>query len=579
MVSKIVLPDNTVLSGRYQIERVIGQGGFGITYYARHLELGTHVAIKEFFLSGMCTREQNGMVGIQDISPEKFEQFRKRFREEAHTLCQLSNSHVVAVRDIFDENGTTYIVMDYVAGETLQKKVEREGALQYDVAVNYMAQLCEAVEHIHAHHILHRDIKPENIIITPQNNVVLIDFGSARSFVHDKEQKHTAMLTMGYAPIEQYTATSKKGNYTDLYAVGGTFYFILTGRKPIPAADRMLNDELQPPRTFNLAVPESASRTIMKALNLKPEDRYQAVADFKRDLLEGGTTQAPQIPTGGSTYTTPPKTDNTVPIVVLSVIGALILCLALGYGISRRMGEGSRGGNAACGVQEGSSYASEAPAADMQHGYIKDEDGWTNVRAGRSSKSEILKKIKDGSEIRYIPDASGWYEVYDTDGIRLGYVHHSLILPAPAYEDAATGASSQNHSADYFNPDRSDVEEVLTQFTECDNNDDFYCLKQIYAPYLERYYSIYGISCDEVMEKHRNYNAKFGVYSKVGTYRWGTLEIRPISSEKVEVVCIQDYEIEREDPTKPTNFVLEKHFIFNTDFQIVSIYDNQLEKW
>jgi serine/threonine-protein kinase len=329
MVSKIVLPDNTVLSGRYQIERVIGQGGFGITYYARHLELGTHVAIKEFFLSGMCTREQNGMVGIQDISPEKFEQFRKRFREEAHTLCQLSNSHVVAVRDIFDENGTTYIVMDYVAGETLQKKVEREGALQYDVAVNYMAQLCEAVEHIHAHHILHRDIKPENIIITPQNNVVLIDFGSARSFVHDKEQKHTAMLTMGYAPIEQYTATSKKGNYTDLYAVGGTFYFILTGRKPIPAADRMLNDELQPPRTFNLAVPESASRTIMKALNLKPEDRYQAVADFKRDLLEGGTTQAPQIPTGGSTYTTPPKTDNTVPIVVLSVIGALILCLAL----------------------------------------------------------------------------------------------------------------------------------------------------------------------------------------------------------------------------------------------------------
>ena len=459
MASKIVLPDNTVLSGRYQIERVIGQGGFGITYYARHLELGTHVAIKEFFLSGMCSREQNGMVGIQDVSPDKFEQFRKRFREEAHTLCQLSNSHVVAVRDIFDENGTTYIVMDYVAGETLQKKVEREGALQYDVAVNYMAQLCEAVEHIHAHHILHRDIKPENIIITPQNNVVLIDFGSARSFVHDKEQKHTAMLTMGYAPIEQYTATSKKGNYTDLYAVGGTFYFILTGRKPIPAADRMLNDELQPPRTFNLAVPESASRTIMKALNLKPEDRYQAVADFKRDLLEGGVTQDPQVPTGGSTYTPPPKTDNTVPIVVLSVIGALILCLALGYGISRRMGEGSRSGNAAYEEPEGPDYSIEAPAADMQHGYIKDEDGWTNVRAGRSSKSEILKKIKDGSEIRYIPDASGWYEVYDTDGIHLGYVHHSLIVPAPAYEDAATGASSQNHSADYFNPDRSDVED------------------------------------------------------------------------------------------------------------------------
>jgi serine/threonine protein kinase len=285
---------NTILSGRYQIERVIGQGGFGITYYARHLELGTFMAIKEFFLSGMCLREPDGKVSFLDISPEKFDKFRTRFRDEARTLCQLNNPHVVSVRDVFDENGTTYIVMDYVSGETLQAKVEREGALPYDEAVNYIAQLCEAVAHIHSHHILHRDIKPDNIIITPQNKVVLIDFGSARSFVHDQEQRHTAMITVGYAPIEQYSANSKKGNYTDIYALGGTFYFILTGQKPVSATDRMMKIDLPEPQTFNPQISDEANRTIMKALSLQPEDRYQTISAFVSDLL-GSSTECTEL--------------------------------------------------------------------------------------------------------------------------------------------------------------------------------------------------------------------------------------------------------------------------------------------
>ena len=322
MAQNNALSVKTILFGRYQIERVIGQGGFGITYYARHMTLGSYVAIKEFFLAGICHRTQDGKVTFQDFSPQKFEKFRKRFTEEASTLCKLSNPHVVSVRDIFDENGTSYIVMDYVSGETLQKKVEREGALQYDVAVNYMAQLCEAVEHIHAHHILHRDIKPENIIITPQNNVVLIDFGSARSFVHDKEQKHTAMLTMGYAPIEQYTATSKKGNYTDLYAVGGTFYFILTGKKPIAAADRMMHDELPEPRALNPQIPLSANQTIMKALNLMPENRYQEVGNFMHDLL-GETAEVPPMETKEA------KKSNGLVIAGVILAGVLVAILTI----------------------------------------------------------------------------------------------------------------------------------------------------------------------------------------------------------------------------------------------------------
>lgn len=316
------LAEGTILFDKYVIERVIGAGGFGITYYARHLKLGTFVAIKEFFLSGICQRLPNKMVVYGELEPEKFEKYRQRFQEEANTLCQLNNPHVVAVRDIFDENGTTYIVMDFVQGRTLQQIVDEMGPLPYDVAVNYIAQLCEAVEHIHAHHILHRDIKPENIIITPQNNVVLIDFGSARSFVHDKEQKHTAMLTMGYAPIEQYTATSKKGNYTDLYAVGGTFYFILTGRKPIAAADRMMHDELPEPRALNPQIPLSANQTIMKALNLMPENRYQEVGNFMHDLL-GETAEVPPVETKEA------KKSNGLVIAGVILAGVLVAILTI----------------------------------------------------------------------------------------------------------------------------------------------------------------------------------------------------------------------------------------------------------
>ena len=319
MEPKTALAVNTILAGRYQVERIIGQGGFGITYAARHVQLGTLYAIKEFFISGKCIRQQDGWtVTFQDFKPELFEKYRQRFREEALTLSKLDNPHVVRVHDIFDENGTTYFVMDFVAGETLQKKVESHGALPYDVAVNYMAQLCEAIEHIHSHNILHRDIKPDNIIITKNNNVMLIDFGSARSFVHDQEQRHTAMLTVGYAPIEQYTATSKKGNYTDLYAVGGTFYFILTGRKPIAAADRMLHDELVEPRAFNPDIPAAASATIMRALNLLPENRYQTVEEFQRDLLGGEAVEQertvrkpkPAVPTADKTQLGPTPTGD-----------------------------------------------------------------------------------------------------------------------------------------------------------------------------------------------------------------------------------------------------------------------------
>lgn len=317
--------------GRYVVEKVIGAGGFGITYYVRHVELNTHYAVKEFFISGKCVRQADrSTVYLQDIDPERFAKLKKRFADEARTLVALNNPHVVRVIDIFDENNTSYIVMEYVPGTTLQQKIEREGKMSFMDAMNCMGQLAEAVSYIHEKHILHRDIKPDNVIITPDNRVVLIDFGSAREFVHDEVQNQTAILTHGYAPLEQYSTTSKKGNYTDIYALGGVFYFLLTGVKPIDATSRMM-EQLKEPKELNPEISGKISKTIMKAMELKPEDRYQTVKDFMVDMLgEMAAMGQPEIP---ATPVIPQGGQGQKSKTWIWILLALVIVLGAGFGI------------------------------------------------------------------------------------------------------------------------------------------------------------------------------------------------------------------------------------------------------
>ena len=285
MDSKELKSGMTLQNGKYTIERVIGCGGFGITYFVRHNDLGNYFAIKEFFISAYCMRNSSRKtVMLQGIDSAVYDKYRQKFIEEAQILARLDHPNIVKVIDIFPENNTAYIVMPFVEGQTLQQIIDTKGKLEYETAVNYIAQLSEAVDYIHQRDILHRDIKPDNIIITPDNKAVLIDFGSAREFIHNKTQQHTTIFTQGYAPLEQYSSHSKKGSFSDIYSLGATFYFALTGQKPIDATLRTM--EIMPePKTLHPSIPNEANRTIMKAMRLKPEERQQSIKEFMADLL------------------------------------------------------------------------------------------------------------------------------------------------------------------------------------------------------------------------------------------------------------------------------------------------------
>lgn len=326
-------PGTNLCDGKYTIEAKIGEGGFGITYKAIQNGLNRVVCIKEYFPAGKCTRAtKKNTVFVQGTSEQVFEKYRQAFVREAKMLATLHHPNIVEVLDVFDENNTSYMVMSFVKGKSLQQIVETRGKLPYPETVNYIAQITNAVGYIHDHHILHRDIKPDNIMITADFKAILIDFGSAREFEQDKTQVHTSMLTHGYAPTEQYTANSRKGSYTDIYAIGATFYFVLTGQVPMESAAR-LTEQMPSPKDLVPEIPEEANRTILKAMQLKAENRHQTVHEFMDDIRNVKPSVLVDETIGGS----PQQPTSKRTWYIISAIGCFV-ALLIGYFLWGRNG-------------------------------------------------------------------------------------------------------------------------------------------------------------------------------------------------------------------------------------------------
>lgn len=241
---------STLQNGKYEIVKVLGQGGFGITYLAVHTLLDKKVAIKEFFPKDFCDRDSDTShitLGTSS-SAELVSKLRVKFVKEAKNIAKLNHPNIVPIQDIFEENNTAYYLMDYIEGESLGDIIKRNGALTEERAIYYIRQIALAIDYMHSKSMNHLDIKPGNIMIRKSDDMpILIDFGTSKQYDEDGGQTSTMApgFTHGYAPIEQYKpgGVSTFTPQTDIYALGATLYALLTGKKP-PHYSEILEDGL-----------------------------------------------------------------------------------------------------------------------------------------------------------------------------------------------------------------------------------------------------------------------------------------------------------------------------------------------
>ncbi|CAD5990454.1 ATP-dependent Clp protease ATP-binding subunit ClpA homolog [Planktothrix tepida] len=273
-------PGSKLLAGAYTVGKVLGQGGFGITYLGSDTQLKSLVAIKEFFPQN-CRRQGSTLTFAGTWTQVTFLDAKQRFLEEGRTLRQFSHPGIVRVFHAFEENNTVYLVMEYLRGKNLAALLEEGNERMSELeAVGCIQKICKALEVVHQANFLHRDIKPENIIVTEDRRIVLIDFGAAKQYISGKTQKHSTVMTPGYAPLEQYAQQAKRGTYTDIYALGATLYHLLTGEMPVSATDRAVGVELRSPEQLNPNVSQQVAQAVMQAMAMKISDRPQSVGEF-----------------------------------------------------------------------------------------------------------------------------------------------------------------------------------------------------------------------------------------------------------------------------------------------------------
>ena len=294
------LPKNSLLQGgKYKIEKVLGRGGFGITYQAIQEFLDRKVCIKEFFLKEYCERDEatsHVTLGTQS-SREIVERFMQKFLKEALTISKLEHPNIIRIHDIFKENNTAYYVMDYIDGVNLNDMVKSRGALPEAEAVAYVKQVAWALDFVHQRNVNHLDIKPANIMVSRSDNrAILIDFGVSKQYDAQGEQTSTTPVAIshGYAPIEQYKqgGVSTFSPQTDIYALGATLYKLVTGNTPPQAMD-LINEKLPPlPPIFSQSVVE----TVRKAMQVRQADRPSSISDFLKLLHSPSSTQTTDKP-------------------------------------------------------------------------------------------------------------------------------------------------------------------------------------------------------------------------------------------------------------------------------------------
>ena len=284
-----VLAPGTRLDG-LEIERVLGAGGFGVTYLARDLGLDAWRAVKEYLPQSWGARRRDGTVGPRTGSDaEDYRWGLERFLDEARMLARFKHPHIVQVHRVFEAGGTAYMVMEYVEGRTLASLPDAEGPLEESRVRDVLDALTDGLSSVHAAGLLHRDISPDNVMLRPDGTPVLIDFGAARHGLGEHSGALSSVLKPGYAPLEQYPPGRGQGPWTDIYGLGALAYWALSGARPTAATERTRRDPLRPlSEAAARDVSSGLSSAVAAALSVYPEDRPQSLDEW-RTLLHGGT--------------------------------------------------------------------------------------------------------------------------------------------------------------------------------------------------------------------------------------------------------------------------------------------------
>ena len=289
----IHMEPGTLLHDRYIVGKVLGYGGFGVTYIGWDGKLEQKVAVKEY-LPGEFSTRMPGQSQVTVFNGDRNEQFHdglEKFVEEAKRLAKFQNEPgIVKIFDSFKENDTAYIIMEYLEGETLTSYLKREKTIPEDQAVAMMMPVMESLQAVHAEGMLHRDIAPDNIFLLKNGEVKLIDFGASRYATTSHSRSLTVIIKPGYSPEEQYRSRGDQGTYTDVYAIAGTLYKMITGKTPPDAMERRAKyenqnkDILEAPHKIEKTISLNREIAILNAMNVRIEDRTPDIATFIKEL-------------------------------------------------------------------------------------------------------------------------------------------------------------------------------------------------------------------------------------------------------------------------------------------------------
>lgn len=495
----------TRLNNRYLIQGVLGEGGFGITYVGMDEVLCQKVAVKEFFPRGAITRnnqQTNEVVSVYGTKAANFHQGEEKFLQEARTFAQFNNvAGVVRVQDFFRENGTAYIVMEYLEGITLKQYLQTYGPISVEEMQNIFAPILEALDKIHQNGVIHRDISPDNIMCLPEGEAKLMDFGAARDYTDYSEEGLSVILKMGFAPIEQYDSHGKQGPWTDIYALGATMYQCLTGRKPDDATKRSLEDTLVSPSMLGVRIAPPVEYAIMRALQIRPADRYRNLGEFCEDLYSVVSDNTVSVnmntftqpagsydwgsPSGTSSQSRqqgypdvppyippqpPVKTKNSTPLIVaLCCTLTAVIMIGIGVVLFTNSKNSQTAGNTATAEsgKEAEKVAENTTAATQSTTESKSQDTQQSKTEQQAAATQAASTTEDTVDTQAV-GADGNEEIFEDTDASADY-SECLSLDNYTYLESPDGDYTFYYPQNVYNYAYYDGDSCI--FTSDDEND------------------------------------------------------------------------------------------------------------